>query len=115
MTAHLPRPHRNALAATGLRSRARERPHAARLAGPAGPPSARAVLGELGAGLAAGRLAGALPRLLTAPRGDGHPVLDIPGWRAPEVSGAPSARLPAGAGSRRPRVGLRHEHRGPPP
>jgi pimeloyl-ACP methyl ester carboxylesterase len=77
------------LAATGVRSRARGRPDAALLAGPAGPPSARGVLGELGSGLAAVRLAGALPRLLTAPRGDGHLVVDIPGWKAPELSGAP--------------------------
>jgi alpha-beta hydrolase superfamily lysophospholipase len=47
------------------------------------------VLSELGAGLAAVRLAGALPRLLAAPRGDGHTVVDIPGWKAPELSGAP--------------------------
>ncbi|MET0523968.1 MAG: alpha/beta hydrolase [Nocardioides sp.] len=47
------------------------------------------MLSELGAGLAAARLAGALPRLLAAPRGDGHPVIDIPGWKAPELSGAP--------------------------
>lgn len=85
----LQRTGRTALAATGLRSRARPRPDAARLARPAGPPSAAAVLTELGAGLAAARLAGALPRLLGAPRGDGHTVVDIPGWRAPELSGAP--------------------------
>jgi pimeloyl-ACP methyl ester carboxylesterase len=47
------------------------------------------VLTELGSGLAAARLAGALPRLLAAPRGDGHIVVDIPGWKAPELSGAP--------------------------
>jgi pimeloyl-ACP methyl ester carboxylesterase len=80
---------RTALAATGLRSRARPRPDAALLAHPAGPPSAAAVLTELGAGLAAVRLAGALPRLMGAPRGDGHTVVDIPGWKAPELSGAP--------------------------
>ena len=47
------------------------------------------MLTELGAGLAAGRLAGALPRLFGVPRGDGHTVVDIPGWQAPELSGAP--------------------------
>jgi pimeloyl-ACP methyl ester carboxylesterase len=47
------------------------------------------VLAELGSGLAAARFAGALPRLLGAPRGDGHTVVDIPGWKAPELSGAP--------------------------
>jgi hypothetical protein len=77
------------LAATGVRSRARERPDAALLDGPGGPPPPRAVLAELGSGLAAARLAGALPRLLGAPRGDGHTVVDIPGWKAPEASGAP--------------------------
>jgi pimeloyl-ACP methyl ester carboxylesterase len=56
---------------------------------PSGPPPGRAVLGELGSGLAAGRLVGALPRLLALPRGDGHLVVDIPGWKAPELSGAP--------------------------
>jgi pimeloyl-ACP methyl ester carboxylesterase len=89
MTRPLQRPHRAALAATGLRSRARERRDVARLARPAGPPSTRAVLAELGSGLAAVRLVGALPRLLGAPRGDGHTVVDIPGWKAPELSGAP--------------------------
>ena len=54
-----------------------------------GPPSGRAVFAELGSGLAAGRLAAALPRLLSASRGDGHTVVDIPGWKAPELSGAP--------------------------
>ena len=83
------RPGRTALAATGLRSRAFEHSDVAALARPGGPPSGRAVLAELGSGLAAGRLAGALPRLLTAPRGDGHVVVDIPGWKAPEISGAP--------------------------
>lgn len=47
------------------------------------------MLGELGSVLGAVRLMGAVPRLSVAPRGDGHPVVDIPGWRAPELSGAP--------------------------
>ncbi len=47
------------------------------------------MLGELGSGFAAGRLALAMPRLLRAPRGKGGVVIDIPGWKAPEVSGAP--------------------------
>jgi pimeloyl-ACP methyl ester carboxylesterase len=85
----LQRTGRTALAATGLRSRARPCPDAALLARPGGPPSAAAVLSELGAGLAAARLAGALPRLIGAPRGGGHTVVDIPGWKAPELSGAP--------------------------
>lgn len=78
-----------ALMTTGLLSRARERPDVALLARPAAPPSARTVLNELGSGTAAVRLVGAMPRLLSAPRGDGHMVVDIPGWKAPELSGAP--------------------------
>ncbi|UJA21831.1 alpha/beta hydrolase [Thermoleophilia bacterium SCSIO 60948] len=35
------------------------------------------------------RLLAASPRLLAAPRGDGRVVIDVPGWRAPESSGAP--------------------------
>ncbi len=47
------------------------------------------MLGEVGAGLDAARLVGAVPRLTGAPRGDGHLVVDIPGWKAPELTGAP--------------------------
>jgi hypothetical protein len=82
-------PGRAALAATGIRSRARDRSDVTALPHPARPPSAGASLAELGSALAAGRLLGALPRLLAAPRGDGQVVVDIPGWKAPEVSGAP--------------------------
>lgn len=82
-------PGRPALAASGVRSRAREHPDASSLATPTGPPSTRTALGELGSALDAVRLVGALPRLSAAPRGDGHLVVDIPGWRAPEVTGAP--------------------------
>lgn len=35
------------------------------------------------------RLLLATPRLAAAPRGDGSVVVDVPGWRAPEWSGAP--------------------------
>lgn len=80
---------RTALADSGLRSRAVERPDTALLARAGGPPSARAVFSELGSGLAAARLPAALPRLLRAARGDGYTVVDIPGWKAPELSGAP--------------------------
>jgi len=45
-------------------------------------------MGELVSILGGARLVGALPRLSFAPRGDGHLVVDIPGWRAPELSGA---------------------------
>jgi hypothetical protein len=89
MVRHLPRSTRSVLAAAGVRSRARERPDIPSLSGPTGPPSTRAALGELGSVLGAVRLVGASPRLAAAPRGDGHVVVDIPGWRAPELSGAP--------------------------
>ncbi len=72
-----------------LGSRARERPEAASLPQPTGPPATTAALRELTSGMTAIRLAVALPRLLAAPRGDRHVVVDIPGWRAPEFSGAP--------------------------
>ncbi|RYB93916.1 hypothetical protein EUA93_05825 [Nocardioides oleivorans] len=73
----------------GVRSRAQSPDDARTLERPSGPPSRRTALGELGAGLDAVRLLGAAPRLASAPRGDGHLVVDIPGWRAPELSGAP--------------------------
>lgn len=81
--------HQHPLAVVGLRSRASNRSDTSTLPRPQGPPSSRAVLGELGSGLAALRIAGAVPRLLAAPRGDGHAVVDLPGWKAPEISGAP--------------------------
>ncbi|GAA5106129.1 alpha/beta hydrolase [Alloalcanivorax gelatiniphagus] len=77
------------LATVGVRSRARARDDVPTLERPSGPPSTWTALGELGSGLDAVRLAAALPRLASAPRGDGHLVVDIPGWRAPELSGAP--------------------------
>ncbi len=75
--------------ASGLLSRARERPDAGMSASPAARPSVRSALSELSSGMAAARLVAATPRLLSAPRGDGHVVVDIPGWKAPELSGAP--------------------------
>lgn len=77
------------LTASGVRSRARRRLDVADLERPSGPPSTWAALGEIGSGLDAARLLGALPRLAAAPRGDGHLVVDIPGWQAPELTGAP--------------------------
>lgn len=76
------------LAATGLRTRAVAR-DVRELDRPSGPPSGRLRVGELASPLAATRLAAAAPRLLAVPRGDGHLVVDIPGWRAPELTGAP--------------------------
>jgi pimeloyl-ACP methyl ester carboxylesterase len=63
-----------------------------RLGIPSGPPDNATVLGELGSLLGGVRLVGALPRLASAPRGDGHLVVDVPGWRAPEASGTPLRR-----------------------
>lgn len=79
------------LTTSGVRSRVRPADEAdvAGVGRPSGPPSTRTALGELGSGLDAVRLVGALPRLSAAPRGDGHLVVDIPGWRAPELTGAP--------------------------
>ena len=88
----LPHPGRAVLAAAGVRSRARTPADAADLARPSGPPPTWTSLGELASPLAAVRLVGAVPRLASATRGDGHLVVDIPGWRAPELSGAPLRR-----------------------
>ncbi|PKH42098.1 Alpha/beta hydrolase family protein [Nocardioides alpinus] len=77
------------LATVGVRSRARERSDTVSLGRPSGPPHTRTALGEVRAALDAARLVGATPRLVSAPRGDGHLVVDIPGWKAPEISGAP--------------------------
>jgi alpha/beta superfamily hydrolase len=77
------------LSATGVRTRARAHDDARELDHPDGPPTPWTMLGELGSGLDAARLVGAAPRLAAAPRGDGHLVVDIPGWKAPELTGAP--------------------------
>jgi len=77
------------MTATGVRTRAREHPGTRGLAKPSRPPAARTSLGELASVLEGARLLGATPRLSTAPRGDGHLVVDIPGWKAPAVTGAP--------------------------
>ena len=80
------------LSGVGLRSAAREADDATSLERPSGPPSTRTALGELATPLGAARLIGAAPRLAAAPRGDGHLVVDIPGWRAPELTGLPLRR-----------------------
>ena len=56
---------------------------------PSGPPARSTLAGEALAGLQLPRLALAAPRLARVPRGDGSPVVDIPGWRAPASSMAP--------------------------
>lgn len=86
------------LSTAGVRSRAVQPATAADLERPAGPPSTWRAVAELGSGLEALRLAAALPRLSSAPRGDGHLVVDIPGWRAPELTGAPLRRYLARLG-----------------
>ena len=80
------------LPAVGVRSRARAVPDVGALDRPAGPPAGRLQLGELASPLAATRLVAAVPRLVAAPPGDGHLVIDIPGWKAPELSGLPLRR-----------------------
>ena len=81
---------RSLLATSGVRSRARHL--SAPWERPDGPPPSLRALGELGSPLDAARLVGAWPRLSQVPRGDGHLVVDIPGWRAPELTGAPLRR-----------------------
>lgn len=56
---------------------------------PSGPPDRSILAGEALSGLQIPRLLLAAPRLARISRGDGSPVVDIPGWRAPEVSMAP--------------------------
>ena len=72
----------------GLTSRAEAdswRPGAEELRRPPRPHRAREVWGLVGVG----RLGAALPRLARSPRGDGHVVVDVPGWKAPEAMGWP--------------------------
>jgi pimeloyl-ACP methyl ester carboxylesterase len=52
-------------------------------------PTRGGMTGELGTAIQLVRLAAAAPRLHGAPRGDGTPVVLIPGWKAPEASMAP--------------------------
>lgn len=77
------------LASAGLLSRSVPREVRSEEPGPDGPPTGLSVLGEALGPAAALRLPGAALRLSLAPRGDGHVVIDIPGWKAPEASGAP--------------------------
>lgn len=80
---------RTVLGLAGWRSRAAERVDTEAVRRPDGRPSGAAWLAEL-TGIRAGlRLPAAAPRLARLPRGDGHVVIDIPGWKAPEITGAP--------------------------
>ncbi len=56
---------------------------------PTSRPPARAGVAEVVGLAAALRIPGATRRLVGVPRGDGHVVIDLPGWKAPEASGAP--------------------------
>lgn len=71
----------------GPSQRRHELPPAA--ARPSRPPGRDLLTGELLSAIQLPRLLLASPRLLSAPHGDGGPVVDIPGWRAPEGSMAP--------------------------
>lgn len=84
-------PHR-VLGGLGFASRAREVPEVDAAPSPDGSPPWWRLVAEASSPLAAARLAGATRRLRLMPPGDSHVVVDIPGWRAPEVSGLPLRR-----------------------
>jgi pimeloyl-ACP methyl ester carboxylesterase len=93
MSTRAPRgPVRGVLAQAGLTTRATGVPDVRTTPLPTAPPSWWLVALEATSALQAARLLGASSRLKKAPRGDGHVVVDIPGWRAPEVSGLPLRR-----------------------
>lgn len=79
-------------AGVGYRTRARGVPDVTGAPEARTAPSAWRLAAEIGSPLEAVRLPAAWPRLRRMPRGDGHVVVDIPGWRAPEVSGLPLRR-----------------------
>jgi pimeloyl-ACP methyl ester carboxylesterase len=80
---------RRALTVTGRRTAARPRRDPQAVPEPDGAPGRGTLTAEVTAVRELVRLLASSPRLARAPRGDGGPVIDIPGWRAPEVSGAP--------------------------
>ncbi len=86
-----PAPQRT-LQALGLTSRATGVPDVAALPRAERSPSWRKLAAEATSPLEAVRLPGAVRRLRSMPRGDGHVVIDIPGWQAPEASGLPLRR-----------------------
>ncbi len=83
---------RRLLEGTGLTSRARDVPDVTAAPDAEGAPSWPLLMAEATSPLGTGRLLAAGPRLRRMPRGDGHVVVDVPGWRAPEVSGLPLRR-----------------------
>ena len=91
-------PLRAVLSGSGFLSRAVEARDVSEAPHPDGAPSGRLLAAELTSPLEAARLIAAGPRLRSMPRGDGHVVVDIPGWRAPEVSGLPLRRYLAWLG-----------------
>ncbi len=92
------RPRPEVLTRSGVRSRAHEHVDVSPITRPTGPPSTRLALGEVTTPWAAVRLVGAAPRLRAQPRGDGHLVVDVPGWKAPELTGLPIRRYLAWLG-----------------
>ena len=56
---------------------------------PAGPPSTGDLGRELAGVVELARLLRTAPWLAMAPRGHGQPVIDLPGWKAPEASNLP--------------------------
>lgn len=81
--------HHTLLRATGWHSRAVEGLEPSVDDRPTSPPPGLAWVGDAIGLAAALRLPGAAPRLAGAPRGDGHVVIDLPGWKASEATGAP--------------------------
>ena len=61
-------------------------------------PSRLLTWAELTTPVTAARLALAAPWLIRAPRGDGHVVIDVPGWKAPEGAGWPIRTFLRGIG-----------------
>lgn len=90
------RPHRSSLrslgAGIGLSSRANDVRDVTRFPRATRSPSWRKLVAEATSPLEAARLPAAVRRLRSMPRGDGHVVIDIPGWQAPEASGLPLRR-----------------------
>ncbi len=83
---------RRLLAGSGVTSRASAVPDVTATPEATGPPSWRLLVAESTSPLESARLLGAAPRLSRMPRGDGHAVVDVPGWRAPELTGLPLRR-----------------------
>lgn len=83
---------RSALAGVGVTTRARRVPDVSAAPEPREAPPWWRLAVEVASPLEAARLLAATPRLRSMPRGDGRIVIDIPGWRAPEVSGLPVRR-----------------------